>query len=41
MIALAKRDGTFHITEKIFVKRIGKLLGFSDDEIEETMSSTD
>lgn len=41
MITLAKRDGTFHITEKMFVKRTGKLLGFSDDDIDETMAATD
>ena len=40
MVALAKRDGTFHITEKMFVKRVGKLLGFTDDDIDETMSTT-
>ena len=41
MVVLAKRDGTFHITEKMFVKRVGKLLGFTDDDIDETMSTTD
>jgi len=40
MVALAKRDGTFHITEKMFVKQIGKLLGFSDSDIDETMETT-
>jgi uncharacterized tellurite resistance protein B-like protein len=40
MITLAKRDGTFHITEKMFVKQVGKLLGFSDDDIDETMAIT-
>lgn len=40
MITLAKRDGTFHITEKMFVKQVGKLLGFSDDDIDETMATT-
>lgn len=41
MVTLAKRDGTFHITEKMFIKQVGKLLGFSDDDVEETMSITD
>ena len=40
MVTLAKRDGTFHITEKMFVKQVGKLLGFSDTDIEETMATT-
>ncbi len=40
MVTLAKRDGTFHITEKIFIKQVGKLLGFSDDDIDETMATT-
>jgi len=38
MVTLAKRDGTFHITEKIFIKQIGKLLGFSDNDIDESMA---
>jgi uncharacterized tellurite resistance protein B-like protein/uncharacterized protein (DUF697 family) len=40
LIALAKRDGTFHITEKMFIKQVGKLLGFSDNDIDETMAIT-
>jgi uncharacterized tellurite resistance protein B-like protein len=40
MVTLAKRDDTFHITEKMFVKQVGKLLGFSDDDIDETMATT-
>lgn len=39
IITLAKRDGTFHITEKMFVKQVGKLLGFSDNDIDETMAT--
>lgn len=39
MITLAKRDGTFHITEKMFVRQIGKLLGFSEDDINEVMAT--
>lgn len=37
IITLAKRDGTFHITEKMFVKQVGKLLGFLDNDIDEIM----
>ena len=40
MMTLAKRDGAFHITEKMFVKQVGKLLGFSDNDIDETMETT-
>jgi uncharacterized tellurite resistance protein B-like protein/uncharacterized protein (DUF697 family) len=40
MVTLAKRDGTFHITEKMFVKQVGKLLGFSDNDIDEVMATT-
>lgn len=40
LITLAKRDGTFHVTEKMFIKQIGKLLGFSDTDIDETMATT-
>ncbi|MBW4695429.1 MAG: TerB family tellurite resistance protein [Lyngbya sp. HA4199-MV5] len=39
LVALAKRDGTFHIAEKIYIKQVGKLLGFSDSDIEETMAT--
>ena len=40
MVTLAKRDGTFHITEKMFIKQVGKMLGFSDNDIDETMATT-
>lgn len=40
LVTLAKRDGTFHITEKMLIKQIGKLLGFSDSDIDETMATT-
>lgn len=40
MLTLAKRDGTFHITEKMFVKQVGKMLGFSDDDIDEIMATS-
>lgn len=40
MVTLAKRDGTFHITEKMFIKQVGKILGFSDNDIDEIMETT-
>jgi uncharacterized tellurite resistance protein B-like protein len=40
MVTLAKRDGTFHITEKMFVKQVGKFVGFSDNDIDEIMATT-
>jgi tellurite resistance protein len=40
MVTVAKRDGTFHVTEKMFVKEVSKLLGFSDNDIDETMATT-
>lgn len=39
MTTLAKRDGTFHITEKMFVKQVGKLLGFSGNDIDEVLAT--
>ena len=40
IVTLAKRDGTFHITEKMFVQQVGKLLGFSENDIDEIMATT-
>jgi len=37
LVALAKRDGEFHIAEKMYVKQAGKLMGFSENDVEETM----
>lgn len=37
LIALAKRDNEFHVTEKMFIRQIGKQLNFTDDEINEMM----
>ena len=39
MVALAQRDSTFHITEKMYIKQAGKLMGFSNDDIEAIMST--
>jgi hypothetical protein len=40
LVTLAKRDGTFHITEKMFIKQVGKLLGFPETDIDEVMATT-
>ena len=40
MVALAKRDSTFHVTERLFVKQVGKLMGFSETDIDEIMATT-
>jgi uncharacterized tellurite resistance protein B-like protein len=39
MVALAKRDGQFHVTEKMLIKKTGATLGFSESDVEEMMSS--
>jgi uncharacterized protein (DUF697 family) len=39
MTALAKQDNTFHITEKLFIKQIGKLLGFTEEDVGEVVAS--
>lgn len=39
LTALAKADGKFHITEKLYIKQIGKLLNFSESDIEEVFNS--
>lgn len=39
LTALAKIDNQFHITEKLYIKQIGKLLGFSETDIEEVMGA--
>lgn len=41
LVALAKRDGEFHITEKMYIKQVGKLMGFSENDVEETMASVE
>ncbi|NJK27491.1 MAG: hypothetical protein HC925_01495 [Coleofasciculaceae cyanobacterium SM2_3_26] len=40
LVGLAKRDGEFHIKEKLYVKQVGKGLGFSGEDIEEIMATT-
>jgi uncharacterized protein (DUF697 family) len=39
LVALANRDGTFHITEKMYVKQVGKLMGFAGNDIDEIMTT--
>jgi hypothetical protein len=39
LVGLANRDSEFHITEELFIKQVGKLLGFSADEIEEVLTA--
>ena len=38
LIGLAKRDGEFHLAEKIYIKQAGKLMGLSGGDIEEAMA---
>lgn len=38
MTALARTDENFHITEKLYIRQIGKLLGFQASDIEEVMA---
>lgn len=39
MVALAKQDGTIHVLEKLYIRQIGKMLNFSDQDIDELMSA--
>lgn len=39
LTAIAKLDDQFHVTEKLYIKKVGKLLSFSEEEIEEVMAS--
>jgi uncharacterized tellurite resistance protein B-like protein len=39
LVALAKRDGTFHISEKMYIKQAASLMGFSDSDVEEMMAT--
>lgn len=39
LTALAKSDSQFHVTEKLYIKQIGKLLNFSETDIEEVLAS--
>ena len=35
MVVLAKKDGDFHVTERLYIKRVSELLGFRPEEVEE------
>ncbi|GAA5081868.1 TerB family tellurite resistance protein [Lysobacter panacisoli] len=37
MVALARKDEDFHVTEKLYIKKVGGLLGFSSAEIDDVM----
>ena len=37
LIALAKVDGEFHVTEKMFIKGIAKILDFDLEDLKELM----
>lgn len=37
LIALSMTDGQIHITEKMFIKEIGKMLDFSEEDVLELM----
>lgn len=39
LISLAKMDGEFHITEKLFIKEIAKVLNFNPDELNSLIES--
>ncbi len=39
MVALARTDNNVHITEKLFIKQIGKLLKFSETDVDEVLNS--
>lgn len=39
LITLAKRDGSVHVAEKMYIKQVGRLMGFSDHDIEEMLES--
>jgi len=38
LIGLAKRDGEFHLSEKVYIKQAGKLMGISENDIEGAMA---
>ena len=37
MTALAMKDGNFHFTEKLYIRQIGKMLNFTDNDINEVI----
>jgi hypothetical protein len=39
LVALANQDGKFHVAEKMYVKQVGKLMGFAANDIDEIMTT--
>lgn len=39
LTALARQDGNFHVTERMYIKQVGKHLGFSPSDIDEVLAS--
>lgn len=37
LVALSKQDGEFHISEKMYVKQVGRMVGMSEDDLSEVM----
>ena len=40
MIALANIDGNFHVTEKMFIKNVAKMIGFDENDLNELLENT-
>ena len=38
MVALANKDADFHITEKLYIRKVGGLLGFSQGDVDEIIA---
>jgi uncharacterized protein (DUF697 family) len=38
MLALSRRDQHRHVAEKLYIKQAGRLMGFSDDDLEELLA---
>ena len=38
LVGLAKRDGAFHLSERIYIRQVGKALGLLESDIEDLMS---
>ncbi len=39
LVALSRRDGHQHVSERMYIKQVGKLVGFSDSDIDEATAS--
>lgn len=40
MVALANKDAEFHVTEKMYIRKVGGLLGFSQSDVDELIAIT-